>query len=363
MKIVANYIIKEIFYTFLGVTGILLLIALSNRFVVFLAKAALGQLPGNFIFQIISLFIPELLALLAPLGLFIAILFAQGRLHADSEMSVLFTCGIHWSTITKITMRLSSIIAFSIFILTNWIIPEITEYREKILAKGEAIGVMQTIMPGLFQTLDGGRLVFYVEDISTSKTQFSRIFIAEHFKLDNFKKSLSLITANQGSFRIKKNRNFFLVLQDGHRYTGKVGSADYTVINFKEYGREITSTAETFPYCKRIKSSIQLWHSDLSEDKAELQWRISIPFSVLVLTLLAIPLAKVKPKQGRYSKFLPAIICYIAYYNLMTIAYRSIGAGTLSAAWGMWYVHLLFLTLGGVLLAKESGRLQEFWLK
>lgn len=61
---------------------ILLLIALSNRFAAFLAKAATGEFPISFVFHLVWLYIPELLSFLIPLSLFLAILFAYGRLHA-----------------------------------------------------------------------------------------------------------------------------------------------------------------------------------------------------------------------------------------------------------------------------------------
>ena len=178
--IIGRYITKEIICNFLVVTGILLFVALSNRFISLLAKVAIGQLPGNLVLKVVGLYIPELFSWLAPLGFFIAVLFTYSRLHADSEMAVLFTCGVDWYHITKVVLKLAGVIAVGMLMLTTWIMPNIAEYREHVLAEGETIGIMQAIIPGQFQLLDGGRIVFYVEDLAQDKKeQLSRIFIAE----------------------------------------------------------------------------------------------------------------------------------------------------------------------------------------
>ena len=362
--IINRYVTKEVLLNFIAITSILLFVALSNRFISLLAKVAIGQLPSNLVFKVIGLYIPELLSSLAPLGFFVAILFAYGRLHADSEMSVLFTCGVNWFYITKIAFVLSGIVAFIVLIFTSWLMPTIAEYREKVLAEGEAVGIMQAIVPGQFQLLNNGQLMFYVEDLAKdNKEQLTKVFITEQPQGGNFDKSLSLITAHSGYIQHKKDaatEDFFLILKDGHRYTGVPGNMDYTVVDFAEYGREIkTEAEETDTTAEQLLSTKQLWYSNKPGEKAELQWRLSLPLSVIVLGLLAVSLAKVSPRQGRFAKFLPAILLYIAYFNLMLVSKRWIGAGKISTCIGIWWVHFLFLLLGCLLLALVSGRLSQ----
>ncbi|NEO26271.1 MAG: LptF/LptG family permease, partial [Kamptonema sp. SIO4C4] len=43
---------------------------------------------------------------------------------------------------------------------------------------------------------------------------------------------------------------------------------------------------------------------------AELQWRISAPISVIVLTLMAVPLSHTSPRQGRFLHLFTAVLIY-----------------------------------------------------
>jgi len=86
---------------------------------------------------------------------------------------------------------------------------------------------------------------------------------------------------------------------------------------------------------------------------AELEWRISLALSVLVLTLLAVPLSKVKPKQGRYAKLAPAVLFYIVYANLLFLARAWIKKGVLAPWLGIWWVHLLILLIAGFFIWRD----------
>ena len=54
-------------WSFFAISGILLLIALSNRFAVYLAKAATGELPLSLVLRLVWLYTPELLSFVIPL--------------------------------------------------------------------------------------------------------------------------------------------------------------------------------------------------------------------------------------------------------------------------------------------------------
>ena len=364
MKIIARYITKEILLTFFTITSILLLIVISNRFALYLAKAATGELPISLVFKIVGLYTPEFLSYLIPLSFFVAILFAYGRMYADSEMTVLSACGLSSNYIIRLTLTLALIVLLFTGALTVWIVPEVASLREKALHEGEAFGVMQSLMPGRFQTFsDGGRLVFYIEETTQKKGSLKGIFIAERPNNAAAKpdQGWTVITAEEAHVAAdEENHRYNLVLQKGERYQGLPGKADYSVVKFQEYGREIPHQTETVANdALRLKKTMSLMSSKDPEDAAELQWRLSLPLSILILALVAIPLAKVNPRHGRFARFLPAIVVYIVYYNLFTISKRWVTNEVLPQFIGVWWVHILFLSLGLFLIAKESGWLRR----
>lgn len=363
--IIVRYITKEVLSTFLAISLILLLIALSNRFAIYLAKAATGELPVGLVVRLVLLYTPELLSFLIPLSFFIAILFTYGRLHADSEMTVLFACGFSWSYISKLTLFLATIIMIINAFLSLWLVPVMTHYREKAASEGEALAVINSLLPGRFQMFDEGHMVFYLEDIDPKDKHLKGIFIAEQpTNNQNETNPWTLITAKEAhTERAEETKNFYLVLNDGYRYQGRPGSTDYTIVKFKEYGRSVQQEASLVPETQKLKTTDALFKSNLKDDAAELQWRLAIPLSVPILALLAIPLARVNPRHGRFAKFLPAIILYIFYYNLFTLSKRWVANQVIPEWIGLWWVHIIFLTIALLLLGYESGWFREILYK
>ena len=96
--------------------------------------------------------------------------------------------------------------------------------------------------------------------------------------------------------------------------------------------------------------------------QAELQWRISVMLIVPILTLIAVPLSRVQPRQGRYSRLIPAVILYASYFFLLQFAREAVADGSLSSTIGLWSVHLLFGMVGAALYSLRNfglSRLQR----
>ena len=105
--IVFRYIFKETLKTQLSILLVLLLIFTSQQFIRILSRAADGSVPTSLIGQLMLLNIPYMGLLLLPISLFIAILFAHGRLYADSEMTVLRAIGVGPSYVMKVSLVLA----------------------------------------------------------------------------------------------------------------------------------------------------------------------------------------------------------------------------------------------------------------
>ncbi len=95
---------------------------------------------------------------------------------------------------------------------------------------------------------------------------------------------------------------------------------------------------------------------------AELQWRLSIPLSALLLALLALPLSSVSPRQGRYSQVFPAILIYVIYVNLLFVARNWVEQKTVPVSVGIWWVHGVFLLLVGIFIFFR-GKIFKKWIK
>lgn len=355
--IIYRYLAKEIFSTLLAITGLLLLIFLSNQFIRYLAMAAAGQLSLQFVMRIMMLEIPNMLGLLLPLGTFLAIILAFGRMYADSEMTILAACGFSQRSLITCTLAISSVVAFLVAILSLNIGPYISADRVKLLTMGASVSAIDTLIPGRFQTLDNGRQVVYVTSLNRKNNQVKKIFNAEQVPEILPKRQghdWLILTANQGQVvEHPEIGGRFFVAQQGQRYQGVAGEKDFQVAQFGEYGVKMNFPAmqHNSSDTRGIKTSM-LWPVNNKNHSyaAELQWRLSIPLSTLILAFIAVPLSNVKPRKGKYSKVLPAVLILVTYCNMMFVVRNWLRSDFISPFFGFWWLHGLFICLGLLLI-------------
>jgi lipopolysaccharide export system permease protein len=103
------------------------------------------------------------------------------------------------------------------------------------------------------------------------------------------------------------------------------------------------------------KPTRDLLRSGALADRAELHWRIAWPLSLFVLALIAVPLSRTSPREGRYARLGIALFVYLIYQNLLFTARLWVERGITADAVGMWWVHAVAALLGLWMLARESG--------
>jgi lipopolysaccharide export system permease protein len=346
--IISRYLNREVFNALLAVTLVLLLIFLSNQLVRYLSYAASGKLPATILFQLMGFEIPYLLALLLPLGLYLGIILGYGRLYADHEMSVLQACGFSTKRLLYTTAIPVVVIGLVVTLLMIEINPWIAAKKDELIAKSLSMEhVLDTLLPGRFQVSSDGERVAYVEQISRNRKMANNLFIAEQKTApDSAQSRWVVVSASHGFQQMDPGtHDRFMVATDGFRYEGIPGQNDYKIIQFKKYAIRMGDAPvgmsrhaeESLPTLALFKT----YH--MPDHAAELQWRLSIPISVILLALLAIPLSHVRPRQGRYSSLLPAILIYVVYVNLLLITRSWIEQKSLPISLGLWWVHGLLL--------------------
>ena len=80
-------------------------------------------------------------------------------------------------------------------------------------------------------------------------------------------------------------------------------------------------------------------------ERAELFWRLSVPISAFVLTLLAVPLAYVNPRIGRSFNLFAAAFMYMLYSNCLNIVQSFIAQGKLGFLPGLVLPHAIAIGL------------------
>lgn len=355
--LIFRYLAKEVFVMLAALTVILLLIFMSDQFVRYLNRAASGQLPVVFIIKLMMLEVPNLMGLLLPLGFYMALMIAYGRLYAESEMTVLNACGYGPGTLLRQSLIMASMVAFVVWVIMFWISPYISMERTKLLRSSGVQILMQTVFPGQFRAVSGGRQVFYVESLSRNKSVAQNVFFARLNDQEAIPK-WDVLWAHKAFIQTDPlTYEDYAILQHGLAYQGQPGQANYQIAEFERYQARLPQPVALTSKDIRTFYTSDLWPLN-NQDRtkaAELQWRFSVPLMVLTLTLIAVPLSRVDSRSGKYAKLLPAILIYIVYANFMFIARNWISQGKISPWLGMWWLHLLFAGLAGLLIWRNRG--------
>ena len=363
--IIFRYLLAEVFKSQLAVFVILMTIILSQRFVKILADASEGEVPGQLVMSIVALKLPQLAVIILPLSAFIGILVAYGRIYADSEMTVLHATGVSEWYVTRITLVLSLLLAIAAGGVTLFLSPWATEREYQVLEKADASAGLMSVVPGRFQHTSNEKAVIFVHEVGRGSDagRLGRVFVAQ--SSDDDPNSLAVVYAQSGIVREDATGAQSLQLDAGRRYAGTVNSPAFEITEFEQYQIQIREQ-EVEQRRRKLGSvpSSELLLLDSNEAVAEWHWRIAIPLSIPLLTLIAVPLSRVNPRQGKFGRLLPALLLYLGYYSLLIIARSALEDGKIPAQLGMWWLHGTALLLGIVLIMRSRRSAQRFqaWL-
>ncbi len=349
--LIFRYIARDLLSSTFAVCAVLLMVIVSGRFVKYLAQAAAGELDAGILLAIIGYRLPGFLELILPLAFFLGILLSYGRFYVQSEMTVMMACGMSPRQLVVYTM----IPAVFVAILVGWLSLDVgpTGLRkaEALLTAQKERGELDDMAATHFYTLQGGKAVTYAEEVS-DEGEMRDVFLAENNPDAAEGRQLVLVVAEKGrQHRSDPDEPGYLVLENGYRIQGVPGQADYQITQFEEYGQRLSKPKKQR---RRDKADTlttgELMASDKMAHVAALQWRFSVPVLVLVVTLMAIPLSKTNPRQGRFARMLPAVLLYIVYLVMLNGARGAVEDGKLHSLLGLWGVHLLFLLIALMLL-------------
>src|SRR6266498_4070456 len=157
-------------------------------------------------------------------------------------------------------------------------------------------------LPVLFHEFRRGNVVVFVESINSFDGTIHNIFL---HSIENGKDVITV--ARSGMLEEADNGDRFIVLLQGRRYEGEPGTSDYRIVEFERLGRRIEpAELRALPVSSKAIPTPTLMVIDGNVERAEMFWRISVPISALMLTLLAVPLAQVNPRMGRSFNLISA---------------------------------------------------------
>lgn len=348
MTVLNRYLLREMALAFAGVFVVLALVIGANLLVRALALSAEGGLPAALVPWLLGVNIVKLLGYVLPVSLFIALVFALGRLARDSELGVMRACGVGAWQLYRPVFAL----ALPVALLVGWLAldfwPKLQESRDDVIAQAQSLAELRKVPTGRFIETPDGQTVAYVA--RQEGRVFHEVFLytlRDGVPSVEFAGAGELVTDPETGHR-------FVELRDGRRYEGIPGQADYTVIGYDRH-RAMLPGLEPEPVDEGPSDSLALLDSDDPRDHRELLKRVSQPLSVLALALLAVPLAHARPRSGRYARLVMAVLVYAIYFNLVGVANSAVGRAELSPLVGALLVPGLTVVLALLMLWVQGG--------
>lgn len=342
-------LLRELAIVALGTFLVLLGITLTTQLVRFLGQAASGAITSAGVAALLGFTMLSYLPVLLSITLFIAVLMTLTRSYRDSEMIVWFSCGVSLTQWVRPVLVFALPLVFTIgllsLVLSPWAVSKAEEFRRLMESRDD----VSAVSPGVFRESRHADRVYFVEEVSGKENLVANVFVSatQHHKT-------GVIVAEQGFQETMPNGDRFLVLLNGRRYEGEAGTAEYRIAEFERYAMRIEASemVARAPTTKTT-STAELLQNRTPATMAELSWRIGLPVSALLLSLLAIPLSFVNPRAGRSMNLLLALLIYATYSNLLSIVQASIAQSRIDLTLGVWGVHALMAALLVVLFYRR----------
>jgi len=357
-----RYLSSDVLGHTVAVSAVLLAIIITGRFVKYLAQAASGKLAAEILLPVMFYRLPGFLELLLPLGLFIGILMAYGRLYVESEMVVMAACGVGPARLARITLAPALLVTLAVAGLALFLTPQGAARSEALLNDPSALRGLTLLAAGRFQQRGGDGTVTYATDIDPDAGRLQRVFAYRPGAEDE--DGTAAVPASEvtvaATGRVQRDSASgvrYLELQDGYRFSGTPGRADFEVVQFASLGQRLPDD----PVVARsdavdARTTAELLASTELEDRAALHWRLSLIVMVPIVAMLALSLSKTDHRRGRYIKLAPALVLHLTYLLLLVTTRTRIveGDGTLGQ---FWVVHLAFAILAlGLLFGPDRLR-------
>ena len=314
-------------------------IVVVSQLIRLLGEAVGGEIAVDAVMALLGFSAMSYLPVLFSVCLFISILLTLSRCYRDSEMLVWFGAGIgltRWiRPVLWYAIPVVSVIALLSLVLSPWSLRMAEEYKIKLESRDD----VATATTGIFRESKKDDRVYFIENIDVKSNRVSNIFVQSE---QNGK--MGTMVAREGFQEYMPNGDRFLILLNGTRYEGTPGQRDYNIVEFERYAMRIDNVPVKLTEPRRSSlTTSELWRSNTLSHIAELEWRLGLPLSAAIISLLAIPMSFVNPRAGRSLNLVMAIVLYMLYSNLISVSNSWVGHGKLSPIIGIIWVHMMML--------------------
>ena len=346
---IAKYIRHNLVTLFFAIIFIIGLVLFGNQFVLMVQESVERGIPLQELMPLVSFNMIRDVSLILSLSLFLAIILTISQLYKNSEAIVMNSLGLsdkHFIVFIQPLVLLSFVI---IFFLTIYAVPWAKQQKNIMEEEVKNASEFSFITEGEFEIFKQGDIVFYASESKSLDTvgeqNMEEIFI---YAIDDGNPVI-VLASEAKKYIDSESNSTYLQLKDGVRYQGVPSKGNVTILDFNQYNLEIVSgefKKSVAIYTKiEGKSTLDLIQEGGRYANAELQWRLSQPITVLILSVIGVFLGKASPRGGKSVNLLIGVIVFMIYYNGLLVAKSAIELGQIDPIIGLWGVHFSMVVL------------------
>jgi lipopolysaccharide export system permease protein len=334
---IERYIIAELLKPFIAVAGILLALFACFSVARYLAAAVTETLGVAAMGRLVLLKTLIATEVLVPVALYFAVVMGLGRLHRDQEVVAMNAAGVGPGAILRAVLVVGIPVAVIVGGLSLAARP--WAYGQSYLLDAEARAEFspERVQGGKFYGSEESGRVLYAQRKDPDTQEMQEVFLYR-------RGARATLIANARRGRHHENTvtgKSQLHLYDGRLYRLPWLNGSDQITDFRDLVFNLAQPDAAIGYRRKAASTGTLLASDTPAEIAEWQWRLSRPLATVLLVLVAVPMSRATPRQGRHERTIIAALVFAVYYNLSGLAQSWVEQGVVGAFPGVWWLHAL----------------------
>lgn len=355
-----RYILRLWAVPFLGflfvVTGVLLL----SRVLKLLGMFADKGIDWGIMFTMLMAIMPYFLLLTVPIAFFFALQAMYLRLYQDSEMDALRASGVSYLRMIRPIVAVAVLLWLTLTATSLYWMPAGQKSFQGLL-----VAVQQAkAAPGF----DPQRFNRDMEDFTVYVDGQDEGGVLQGFMLEDRRSEVPVVYVSE-SAKIRKEGGFLtFALYNGTRLEGSMDSL--RSLSFDQYqvslGLGSLGLLKVPVWGARVfeMDGGELWQAAVGQKRAdavaELNRRLMLPTTVLVLLLFSLPVSISPKRSGKAGSYIVGTALMLLIYNVQIVLHQQVLGGNLPA-WNVWIGQLLFMVLAIWLFQRAAqDRLPSF---
>jgi len=338
-------------------TGVLLF----GRALKLLALVTDSGAPWGLLGQLMVFVLPYFILLTVPIAFFLSMQNLVAGLQQSSEIDVMRSSGMSYTRICRSVIAMAGVLFALLFYTSLYVLPQGQLAFNNVLREIYSLKGSPEFTPQRFSR-DVEDITFYV-DGKDAEGRYRGVM------LEDGRPGGPVFYLAESAELVSTSSGLRMHMHKGTRLEGE--GENQRMLAFTNYDVDIPiGTLGAVKYSHSgdhviMMTPTQLWdeisRSHAPEAIAEMQRRLILPTTILVLCAFALPLSLAPKRSGRAGSFLLGIGLLILLYNVQLVLHRQVSMGSLSG-WTMWAGQMVFLIAGVLLWRRAEQGMLPMWL-